>query len=83
MRLTPLFPSQQSLLSCVAFGYGCENFSRYEEQGIGIQWSNIRVSPQENDRYSFIVSIFMMLFDAFIYWILTWYIENVYPGMTV
>ncbi|RXN30568.1 ATP-binding cassette sub-family A member 1-like protein [Labeo rohita] len=69
-----------SLLSCVAFGYGCENFSRYEEQGIGIQWSNIRVSPQENDRYSFIVSIFMMLFDAFIYWILTWYIENVYPG---
>nr|AYM45136.1 ATP-binding cassette subfamily A member 1-like protein [Carassius auratus] len=69
-----------SLLSCVAFGYGCENFSRYEEQGIGIQWSNIRVSPQENDRYSFIVSIVMMLFDAFIYWILTWYIENVYPG---
>ncbi|XP_016348530.1 ATP-binding cassette sub-family A member 1, partial [Sinocyclocheilus anshuiensis] len=69
-----------SLLSCVAFGYGCENLSRYEEQGIGIQWSNIRVSPQENDRYSFIVSIFMMLFDAFIYWVLTWYIENVYPG---
>uniref|UniRef100_A0A673HB38 ABC transporter domain-containing protein n=1 Tax=Sinocyclocheilus rhinocerous TaxID=307959 RepID=A0A673HB38_9TELE len=70
----------KSLLSCVAFGYGCENLSRYEEQGIGIQWSNIRVSPQENDRYSFIVSIFMMLFDAFIYWVLTWYIENVYPG---
>ncbi|XP_052003577.1 phospholipid-transporting ATPase ABCA1-like [Xyrauchen texanus] len=69
-----------SLLSCVAFGYGCENFSQYEEQGIGIQWSNIWVSPQENDRYSFIVSIFMMLFDALIYWILTWYIENVYPG---
>ncbi|KAK9972436.1 hypothetical protein ABG768_025743, partial [Culter alburnus] len=69
-----------SLLSCVAFGYGCENFARYEEQGIGIQWSNIRVSPQENDRYSFIVSIFMMLFDALIYWILTWYIENVFPG---
>ncbi|KAF4110511.1 hypothetical protein G5714_007542 [Onychostoma macrolepis] len=69
-----------SLLSCVAFGYGCENFSRYEEQGIGIQWRNIWVSPQEDDRYSFIVSIFMMLFDAFIYWILTWYIENIYPG---
>nr|XP_055026150.1 phospholipid-transporting ATPase ABCA1 isoform X1 [Misgurnus anguillicaudatus] len=69
-----------SLLSCVAFGYGCENFALYEQQGIGIQWSNIRVSPQENDRYSFIVSIFMMLFDALIYWILTWYIENVFPG---
>ncbi|XP_067284959.1 phospholipid-transporting ATPase ABCA1 [Pseudorasbora parva] len=69
-----------SLLSCVAFGYGCENFARYEEQGIGIQWSNIRISPQENDRYSFIVSIVMMLFDAFLYWIMTWYIENVFPG---
>lgn len=69
-----------SLLSCVAFGYGCENFARYEEQGIGIQWSNIWVNPQENDRYSFVVSIFMMLCDALIYWILTWYIENVFPG---
>ncbi|KAA0722897.1 ATP-binding cassette sub-family A member 1 [Triplophysa tibetana] len=69
-----------SLLSCVAFGYGCENFARYEEQGIGIQWSNIWLSPQENDPYSFIVSIFMMLLDALIYWILTWYIENVFPG---
>ncbi|XP_073763802.1 phospholipid-transporting ATPase ABCA1 isoform X1 [Danio rerio] len=69
-----------SLLSCVAFGYGCENFSTYEAQGVGIQWSNIRSSPQDNDRYSFIVSIFMMLFDALIYWTLTWYIENVYPG---
>ncbi|XP_057192343.1 phospholipid-transporting ATPase ABCA1 isoform X2 [Triplophysa rosa] len=69
-----------SLLSCVAFGYGCENFARYEEQGIGIQWSNIWVSPQEKDPFSFIVSIFMMLLDALIYWILTWYIENVFPG---
>ncbi|TRY85186.1 hypothetical protein DNTS_030944 [Danionella cerebrum] len=70
-----------SLLSCVAFGFGCENFSRFEEQGIGIQWSNIRQSSQENDRYTFIVSIVMMLFDAVIYGILTWYIENIYPGL--
>ncbi|XP_066576495.1 phospholipid-transporting ATPase ABCA1 [Amia ocellicauda] len=69
-----------SLLSCVAFGFGCENFSRYEEQGIGIQWSNIGVSPVDGDRYSLVVSIFMMLIDSFIYWVLTWYIENVFPG---
>ncbi|XP_014062403.2 phospholipid-transporting ATPase ABCA1 [Salmo salar] len=68
-----------SLLSCVAFGYGCENFAKYEEQGIGIQWSNIAQNP-EGDRYSFIVSIIMMLIDALIYWLLTWYIENVFPG---
>ncbi|XP_053199909.1 phospholipid-transporting ATPase ABCA1-like [Scomber japonicus] len=69
-----------SLLSCVAFGYGCENFAKYEEQGIGIQWSNIGKSPEEGERYTFIVSIIMMLFDAVFYWILTWYIENVFPG---
>ncbi|XP_031707233.1 phospholipid-transporting ATPase ABCA1 isoform X1 [Anarrhichthys ocellatus] len=69
-----------SLLSCVAFGYGCENFAKYEEQGIGIQWHNINKSPEEGDHYTFIVSIIMMLFDAAFYWVLTWYIENVFPG---
>ncbi|KAK7909889.1 hypothetical protein WMY93_014573 [Mugilogobius chulae] len=59
-----------SLMSCVAFGYGCENFSKYEEQGIGIQ----------RGRYSFIVSIGMMLLDSLVHWLLTWYIENVFPG---
>ncbi|KAF3697971.1 ATP-binding cassette sub-family A member 7 [Channa argus] len=68
-----------SLLSCVAFGYGCDNFAKYEEQGIGIQWSNIGKSPEEGERYTFIVSIIMMLLDAVLYWILTWYIENVFP----
>uniref|UniRef100_A0A3Q2Q6M2 ATP-binding cassette sub-family A member 1-like n=1 Tax=Fundulus heteroclitus TaxID=8078 RepID=A0A3Q2Q6M2_FUNHE len=69
-----------SLLSCVAFGYGCENFSKYEEQGIGIQWHNIGRSPQEGDPYTFIISIAMLLVDAVLYWVLTWYIENVFPG---
>ncbi|KAM9335582.1 phospholipid-transporting ATPase ABCA1 [Symphorus nematophorus] len=69
-----------SLLSCVAFGYGCENFAKYEQQGIGIQWYNINNSPEEGERYTFIVSIIMMLFDAALYWVLTWYIENVFPG---
>ncbi|XP_041634758.1 phospholipid-transporting ATPase ABCA1-like isoform X2 [Cheilinus undulatus] len=69
-----------SLLSCVAFGFGAETFAKYEVQGIGIQWHNINKSPEEGDHYTFIVSILMMLCDAAIYWILTWYIENVFPG---
>uniref|UniRef100_A0A8D0AU38 ABC transporter domain-containing protein n=1 Tax=Sander lucioperca TaxID=283035 RepID=A0A8D0AU38_SANLU len=69
-----------SLLSCVAFGYGCDNFAKYEQQGIGIQWYNIKKSPEDGERYSFIVSIIIMLFDAAFYWVLTWYIENVFPG---
>ncbi|XP_043916268.1 phospholipid-transporting ATPase ABCA1-like [Protopterus annectens] len=69
-----------SLLSTVAFGFGCENLSLYEQQGVGIQWRNIHLSPADGERYSFVVSMIMMLFDAFIYWVLTWYIENVFPG---
>lgn len=64
----------------MAFGYGCDNFAKYEEQGIGIQWYNIGKSPEEGERYTFVVSILMMLLDAVIYWILTWYTENVFPG---
>ena len=64
----------------MAFGYGCENLSKYEEQGLGIQWSNIAQSPEEGTRYSFLVSILMMLLDALLYWTLTCYIENVFPG---
>uniref|UniRef100_A0A3P8U6Q8 P-type phospholipid transporter n=1 Tax=Amphiprion percula TaxID=161767 RepID=A0A3P8U6Q8_AMPPE len=69
-----------SLLSCVAFGYGCESFAKYEQQGIGIQWHNINKSPEEGERYTFVISIVMMLVDAIIHWLLTWYIENVFPG---
>lgn len=69
-----------SLLSCVAFGYGSENFAKYEQQGIGIQWYNIHKSPADGESYTFIISLVMMLVDAFLYWVLTWYIENVFPG---
>uniref|UniRef100_A0A3Q3WL83 ABC transporter domain-containing protein n=1 Tax=Mola mola TaxID=94237 RepID=A0A3Q3WL83_MOLML len=76
------FPSKVavSLLSCVAFGYGCETFAKYEQQGVGIQWHNINKSPEEGEPYTFTVSIIMMLFDTVLYWVLTWYIENVFPG---
>ncbi|NXA12997.1 ABCA4 protein, partial [Sapayoa aenigma] len=60
-----------SLLSQVAFGFGTEYLSRYEEQGLGLQWGNIRTSPLEGDEYSFLFSINMMLFDAFLYGILS------------
>uniref|UniRef100_A0A8C3TPW4 ATP binding cassette subfamily A member 4 n=1 Tax=Catharus ustulatus TaxID=91951 RepID=A0A8C3TPW4_CATUS len=69
-----------SLLSQVAFGFGTEYLSRYEEQGLGLQWGNIRTSPLEGDEYSFLFSINMMLFDAFLYGILSWYLDNVFPG---
>ncbi|PWA21189.1 hypothetical protein CCH79_00009352 [Gambusia affinis] len=69
-----------SFLSPVAFGFGCEYFSQYEEQGVGIQWFNLRASPVEGDTYSFTTSISMLYVDAFIYAIAAWYIEAVFPG---
>uniref|UniRef100_A0A8B9IIP2 ATP binding cassette subfamily A member 4 n=1 Tax=Anser cygnoides TaxID=8845 RepID=A0A8B9IIP2_ANSCY len=78
--LHDIFSLFQSLLSQVAFGFGTEYLSRYEEQGLGLQWGNIRTSPLEGDEYSFLFSIKMMLFDAFLYGILSWYLDNVFPG---
>uniref|UniRef100_A0A8C1ZZU7 P-type phospholipid transporter n=1 Tax=Cyprinus carpio TaxID=7962 RepID=A0A8C1ZZU7_CYPCA len=69
-----------SFLSPVAFGFGTEYLSRYEEQGLGLQWDNIRTSPLEGDEYSFFTSIHMMLLDAVIYAFLAWYLDNVFPG---
>uniref|UniRef100_A0AAR2IGP2 P-type phospholipid transporter n=1 Tax=Pygocentrus nattereri TaxID=42514 RepID=A0AAR2IGP2_PYGNA len=69
-----------SLLSPVAFGFGCEYFALFEEQGVGIQWSNLFSSPMEEDDYSLTTSIILMYFDAFLYGVMTWYIEAVFPG---
>ncbi|XP_012735452.2 phospholipid-transporting ATPase ABCA1 isoform X1 [Fundulus heteroclitus] len=69
-----------SFLSPVAFGFGCEYFSQYEEQGVGIQWNNLRASPVEGDTYSFTISIIMLYADAVIYAFSAWYIEAVFPG---
>uniref|UniRef100_A0A674NK87 ATP-binding cassette, sub-family A (ABC1), member 1A n=1 Tax=Takifugu rubripes TaxID=31033 RepID=A0A674NK87_TAKRU len=71
-----------SLLSPVAFGFGCEYFALFEEQGVGIQWSNLLASPLEEDSYNLTTSICLMLFDAVLYGVMTWYIEAVFPGET-
>ncbi|KAM9795168.1 LOW QUALITY PROTEIN: phospholipid-transporting ATPase ABCA1b [Neosynchiropus ocellatus] len=69
-----------SLLSPVAFGFGCEYFALFEEQGVGIQWSNLLASPLEEDDFSLRTAILLMYVDSFLYGVLTWYIEAVFPG---
>lgn len=69
-----------SLLSPVAFGFGCEYFAVFEEQGVGVQWDNLLESPLEEDGYNLTTSAVMMLFDTFLYGVMTWYIEAVFPG---
>uniref|UniRef100_A0A671S349 P-type phospholipid transporter n=1 Tax=Sinocyclocheilus anshuiensis TaxID=1608454 RepID=A0A671S349_9TELE len=79
-RITKEMKLAVSFLSPVAFGFGTEYLSRYEEQGLGLQWDNIRTSPLEGDEYSFFTSIRMMLLDAVVYAFLAWYLDNVFPG---
>uniref|UniRef100_A0A673LI06 P-type phospholipid transporter n=1 Tax=Sinocyclocheilus rhinocerous TaxID=307959 RepID=A0A673LI06_9TELE len=79
-RITKEMKLAVSFLSPVAFGFGTEYLSRYEEQGLGLQWDNIHTSPLEGDEYSFFTSIHMMLLDAVIYAFLAWYLDNVFPG---
>ncbi|XP_071308256.1 phospholipid-transporting ATPase ABCA7 isoform X2 [Agelaius tricolor] len=69
-----------SLLSPVAFGFGCDYFSLYEEQGVGIQWHNLAASPVPGDPYSFAAAMGLLLLDAVLYGLATWYIEGVFPG---
>ncbi|KAM3860773.1 LOW QUALITY PROTEIN: retinal-specific phospholipid-transporting ATPase ABCA4-like [Diretmus argenteus] len=68
------------LLSQVAFGFGTDYLSRYEEQGLGLQWDNIQTSPLQGDEFSFHTSIYMMSLDTVLYFVLAWYLDSVFPG---
>ncbi|KAI4590742.1 hypothetical protein MJG53_001791 [Ovis ammon polii x Ovis aries] len=79
-RITADMKMAVSLLSPVAFGFGTEYLARFEEQGVGLQWSNIGNSPMEGDEFSFLMSMKMMLLDAALYGLLAWYLDQVFPG---
>jgi hypothetical protein len=70
----------QCLSSNVAFGFGCSYLSLFEEQALGVQWSNIDKSPMPDDDFNLQKCIGMMLIDTSVYLIITWYIEAVFPG---
>ncbi|XP_056155293.1 retinal-specific phospholipid-transporting ATPase ABCA4-like [Lampris incognitus] len=79
-RITKDMKILVSLLSQVALGFGTEYLSRYEEQGLGLQWDNIQTSPLEGDEFSFLTSICMMGVDTLLYALLAWYLDSVFPG---
>ncbi|XP_064444861.1 retinal-specific phospholipid-transporting ATPase ABCA4 [Mirounga angustirostris] len=79
-QMTADLKMKVSLLAPVAFGFGTEYLSRFEEQGLGLQWSNIGKSPMEGDEFSFLMSMKMMLLDAALYGLLAWYLDQVFPG---
>lgn len=71
-----------SLSSTVAFSYGCEIISSFELQTVGVQWSNFYSSPfvASSREFSMNTICLILLLDALVYMILTWYIEGIAPG---
>ncbi len=63
-----------------AFGLGAKYFAFYEIEAVGVQWTNMDRSPVEDDQYSLLLVMQMMVIDTIIYGLLTWYIENIHPG---
>ncbi|XP_048200131.1 glucosylceramide transporter ABCA12 [Perognathus longimembris pacificus] len=69
-----------SLLSPTAFSYASQYIARYEEQGVGLQWENMYSSPVRDDTTSFGWLCCLILADSFIYFLIAWYVRNVFPG---
>lgn len=67
-------------MSTTAFGLGSKYFALYEVAGVGIQWHTFSQSPVEGDDFNLLLAVTMLMVDAVVYGILTWYIEAVHPG---
>ena len=59
---------------------GSKYFAMRELEGTGAKWNNAMYSPLPDDTYNIIKIMCVFLLDALIYFILAWYIENVFPG---
>ncbi|XP_046544466.1 phospholipid-transporting ATPase ABCA3-like isoform X1 [Haliotis rubra] len=74
----------QKLSSCllfnVAIGMGANVFGLYEGTGVGVQWSNFDQPVSESDNFSLLDAMLMLLGDTAIHLLITWYIDNVWPG---
>lgn len=68
------------LLSNIALSYGGQVMGMLEGQSVGIQWNNIATGTSIDDSFSMMHVIVMLLIDAIIYALFTWYIEVVFPG---
>lgn len=63
----------------MAFGFGCESLALLEEQGEGVQWHNMGTKPAA-DVFSLAQVSGLLLLDAMLYGLATWYMEAVCPG---
>ncbi|XP_048464142.1 ATP-binding cassette sub-family A member 13-like [Rhincodon typus] len=68
------------LLCPTAFSQGSYIITLFEGNGSGIQWNNMYDTPGNGDNVSFAWICWMMVIDSVIYFVLGWYLRNVFPG---
>ncbi|KAL1774688.1 ATP-binding cassette sub-family A member 3-like [Sigmodon hispidus] len=64
----------------VALALGINILIKLEIQEIGVKWHNLWTPASVEDNLIFGYMFGMLLFDAFLYSLVTWYIETVFPG---
>ncbi|XP_071953037.1 phospholipid-transporting ATPase ABCA3-like [Antedon mediterranea] len=68
------------LLSNTAMAFGAFIIGLFEGTGEGVQWSNISRPISSDDNFTFLDVLVMLVVDAILYGIITWYVEAVFPG---
>ncbi|XP_067683949.1 phospholipid-transporting ATPase ABCA3-like [Haliotis asinina] len=72
------------LASCLLFNmgmaFGANVISLYEGEGSGVQWSNFHEPATVDDNFTLLDAMLMLLGDTAIHLLITWYIDNVWPG---
>ena len=69
-----------SLLSNVAMAYGGQVIGMYEGTGAGVQWKNLRTPVSVDDNFTMFNVMMMLVVDSFLYLLIMWYVEAVFPG---
>ncbi|XP_027629544.1 ATP-binding cassette sub-family A member 3-like isoform X2 [Tupaia chinensis] len=64
-------------IASILFGFMVSTLFSKE---IGVKWDNLWKSANIEDNLIFGYMLGMLLFDAFLYGLVTWYIETVFPG---
>ncbi|XP_057605512.1 phospholipid-transporting ATPase ABCA3-like [Hippopotamus amphibius kiboko] len=72
------------LASClspnIAVALGINTLSKMEVKNYGAKWNNFLSPESPDDNFSFAHVMGMLLFDAFLFGLLTWYVDAVFPG---
>ncbi|OCT61274.1 hypothetical protein XELAEV_18047298mg [Xenopus laevis] len=80
----PILSFSAKTLLCIfsptALSNAIQYVVHYEEQGVGIQWRNMYISPLLGDSMTFGWLCWLLLIDAMVYFLVGFYIQMAFPG---